>query len=182
MWSLGRLARVARGHRSSGRFNKCDLTLGTATGLGGTATVCFVSLWALLTPRWPHATAFEPARQGRPCSTSRGASYLRTQPCQIPVSQRSLHNAPIFRLLLKVAVNGTHQCDFPNFCGQQCPTWLTASQVAAKTMCLVFVCMGVCVCCIGRQIRDVALAIPGSHSILNPARRHAAAPCKSHPN
>ena len=38
------------------------------------------------------------------------------------VSQRSLHNAPIFRLLLKVAVNGTHQCDFPNFCGQQCPT------------------------------------------------------------
>ena len=38
------------------------------------------------------------------------------------LSQRSLHNAPIFRLLLKVAVNGTHQCDFPNFCGQQCPT------------------------------------------------------------
>ena len=43
-------------------------------------------------------------------------------PEQIFVSQRSLHNAPIFRLLLKVAVNGTHQCDFPNFCGQQCPT------------------------------------------------------------
>ena len=33
------------------------------------------------------------------------------------VSQCSLHNAPIFRLLLKVAVNGTHQCDFSNFCG-----------------------------------------------------------------
>ena len=32
-------------------------------------------------------------------------------------SQRSLHNAPIFRLLLKVAVNGTHQCDYSNFCG-----------------------------------------------------------------
>ena len=32
-------------------------------------------------------------------------------------SQRSLHNAPIFRLLLKVAVNGTHQCDLHNFCG-----------------------------------------------------------------
>ena len=30
-------------------------------------------------------------------------------------SQRSLHNTPIFRLLLKVAVNGTHQCDFLNF-------------------------------------------------------------------
>jgi len=30
-------------------------------------------------------------------------------------SQRSLHTEPIFRLLLKVAVNGTHQCDFFNF-------------------------------------------------------------------
>ena len=32
-------------------------------------------------------------------------------------SQRSLHDAPIFRLLLKVAVNGMHQCDFLIFCG-----------------------------------------------------------------
>ena len=32
-------------------------------------------------------------------------------------SQRCFHNAPIFLLLLKVAVNGTHQCDFLNFCG-----------------------------------------------------------------
>ena len=31
------------------------------------------------------------------------------------VSQRSLQSAPIFRLLLKVAVKGTHQCDFTNF-------------------------------------------------------------------
>ena len=37
--------------------------------------------------------------------------------CQGVSSQRSLHNAPIFRLLLKVAVNGTHQCDYSNFCG-----------------------------------------------------------------
>ena len=37
--------------------------------------------------------------------------------CAHLASQRSLHNAPIFRLLLKVAVNGTHQCDFLNFCG-----------------------------------------------------------------
>ena len=44
------------------------------------------------------------------------------------LSQRSLHNAPIFRLLLKVAVNGTHQCDFPNFCGQQCPTCFCIQQ------------------------------------------------------
>ena len=33
------------------------------------------------------------------------------------VSQRSLQSAPIFRLLLKVAVKGTHQCDFTNFWG-----------------------------------------------------------------
>ena len=37
--------------------------------------------------------------------------------CKSIVSQRSLHNAPIFRLLLKVAVNGTHQCESLNFCG-----------------------------------------------------------------
>jgi hypothetical protein len=43
-------------------------------------------------------------------------SFLRN-PQSLGASQRSLHNAPIFRLLLKVAVNGTHQCDFLNFCG-----------------------------------------------------------------
>ena len=39
-------------------------------------------------------------------------------------SQRSLHIAPIFRMLLKVAVNWTQQCEFFNVCGtfesQQC--------------------------------------------------------------
>ena len=47
------------------------------------------------------------------------ASFLSWGHCNWKslASQRSLHNAPIFRLLLKVAVNGTHQCDFPNFCG-----------------------------------------------------------------
>ena len=39
------------------------------------------------------------------------------RPDLVMASQRSLHNAPIFRLLLKVAVNGTHQCDYSNFCG-----------------------------------------------------------------
>ena len=34
---------------------------------------------------------------------------------QCGTSQRSLQDAPIFRLLLKVAVKGTHQCDFLNF-------------------------------------------------------------------
>tara|TARA_B100000683_G_C12209389_1_gene440097 strand:- start:129 stop:425 length:297 start_codon:yes stop_codon:yes gene_type:complete len=36
-------------------------------------------------------------------------------------SQRSLHNEPIFRLLLKVAVKGTQQCEFLNFCGVYSP-------------------------------------------------------------
>ena len=45
------------------------------------------------------------------------AQHEGTSCRQRPPSQRSLHNAPIFRLLLKVAVNGTHQCGFFNFCG-----------------------------------------------------------------
>ena len=49
--------------------------------------------------------------------TLRLAASLATFPVgqQSLTSQRSLHNAPIFRLLLKVAVKGTHQCDFLNF-------------------------------------------------------------------
>ena len=39
-------------------------------------------------------------------------SFASQLACTHLASQRSLHNAPIFRLLLKVAVNGTHQCDF----------------------------------------------------------------------
>ena len=42
---------------------------------------------------------------------------VKAKRAECSASQRSLHNAPIFRLLLKVAVNGTHQCDFLNFCG-----------------------------------------------------------------
>ena len=45
-------------------------------------------------------------------------------------SQRSLHNAPIFRLLLKVAVNGTHQCDFLNFCGGLGPQHMLSLEIA----------------------------------------------------
>ena len=35
----------------------------------------------------------------------------------VPLSQRVFHAAPIFRLLLKVAVEHMHQCDFLNFWG-----------------------------------------------------------------
>ena len=41
---------------------------------------------------------------------------LGLSPCAQHHSVHFIH-APIFRLLLKVAVNGTHQCDFLNFCG-----------------------------------------------------------------
>ena len=46
-----------------------------------------------------------------------GACNRNLQLAFFSSSQRSLHNAPIFRLLLKVAVKGTHQCDFTNFWG-----------------------------------------------------------------
>ena len=55
--------------------------------------------------------------------TAAGFVLASSQACCVSTcaSQRSLHNAPIFRLLLKVAVNGTHQCDLFNFCGTSCP-------------------------------------------------------------
>jgi len=53
-------------------------------------------------------------------------------------SQRSLHNAPIFRLLLKVAVKGTHQCDCINFWGASAPTPCKQPRVCqAGNTCLV---------------------------------------------
>ena len=52
------------------------------------------------------------------------------------LSQRSLHDAPIFRLLLKVAVSGTQQCDFQIFEGRNCPNIITnkASLAIQATM------------------------------------------------
>ena len=64
--------------------------------------VCFV----LRTPLHNHACPF--------CMSA------SSQICE-PASQCSLHSEPIFRLLLKVAVNGTHQCESLNFCGTVCP-------------------------------------------------------------
>ena len=49
--------------------------------------------------------------------------YAQRRACR--TSQRSLHNAPIFRLLLKVAVKGTHQCDFDIFAGAHGPQHTT---------------------------------------------------------
>ena len=78
-------------------------------------------------PRRPAAAAARRRPSPRlPRSTAQRATRITDVDtlCAIPVwaprcspSQRSLHNAPIFRLLLKVAVNGTHQCGFINFCG-----------------------------------------------------------------
>jgi hypothetical protein len=73
-------------------------------------------------------------------------------------SQRSLHNAPIFRLLLKVAVKGTHQCDFYNFWGifgfQQ---W---RMDVRATSALYFLC----------QIADVMLGVRGALMNENDSR------------
>ena len=58
-----------------------------------------------------------PSRGDRRAQTLlRTPSRTRAAPAlEAGASQRSLHNAPIFRLLLKVAVKGTHQCDCLNF-------------------------------------------------------------------
>ena len=44
-------------------------------------------------------------------------------------SQCSLQSAPIFRLLLKVAVKGTHQCDFFKFLQRVIPQSIAANAV-----------------------------------------------------
>ena len=56
---------------------------------------------------------FAGAREaGRACKCSHNPSVCpgtqRADPGQLRLSQRSLHYEPIFRLLLKVAVKGTH--------------------------------------------------------------------------
>ena len=84
--------------------------------------------WTPQTPVARHPTFILPSSQAwRALVEARGAGVaaILTSPLvtcgpapsasQPSASQRSLHNAPIFRLLLKVAVNGTHQCDFLNF-------------------------------------------------------------------
>ena len=62
-------------------------------------------------------------------------------------SQRSFHNEPIFRLLLKVAVKGTQQCEFLNFCGtsrpnnfflvDEIPAWHTCDRTAEHMTTLI---------------------------------------------
>jgi hypothetical protein len=76
-------------------------------------------------------------------------------------SQRSLHNAPIFRLLLKVAVNGTHQCDCLDFCGGLGPQYVSPTcnhllrryraasvPVRPREAWLTFVLVGLRSCCV----------------------------------
>ena len=46
---------------------------------------------------------------------------LASNPIETP-AVISLHNAPILRLLLKIAMSGMHQCDFLNLCEMQAPT------------------------------------------------------------
>ena len=85
-----------------------------------------------------------PHRRRAKLTWERAASDLwHTWPRDTPMSihalssQRSLHNAAIFRLLLKVGVNGTHQCDYSNLRGNlgsrlALPSW---AFVAAQCYC-----------------------------------------------
>ena len=76
-------------------------------------------------PRSPHFVVYTYKHDTNKLSINR-------VPSKWPIwsSQCSLHNAPIFRLLLKVAVNGTHQCESLNFCGTYVPTTLKSSSMS----------------------------------------------------
>jgi len=118
---------AAAAMHSDSRHRRCKratvFVFGCSIGLGGSSGTCYRRRGCRQTAVEYHSVPLSCVwgcgvvpQEGSP---GRGTHIASTPSC---VSQRSLHNAPIFRLLLKVAVNGTHQCDFPNFCGQQCPT------------------------------------------------------------
>ena len=106
-------------------FNKCSINL-------------IFTLALALPPAFTLVPTIAPALQEHQYHHQQVQLHFWTISCNLPgtfsfyfwvpgpapswVSQRSLHNAPIFRLLLKVAVNGTHQCDLLNFWGTSVPT------------------------------------------------------------
>ena len=63
---------------------------------------------------WPAPVLACGRRSGRATSLQLGARLYLVAAAP-SASQRSLHNEPIFRLLLKVAVNGVSQCEFEIF-------------------------------------------------------------------
>ena len=98
----------------------CSQTRARATFAGCLLGACWMLAGCLLGACWVlegRGIARPELETLRMCCC--GPSGLRCWTHQ--ASQRSLHNAPIFRLLLKVAVKGTHQCDFLNFCRDLCP-------------------------------------------------------------
>ena len=97
------------------------------------------------------AAAATAAAGGATGSTSETAGLLLSSngailPCGLAASQRSLHYAPIFRLLLKVAVKGTHQCDLLNFCGGFWSPTLLLLSFCSCVVCAAVVLRGHCVC------------------------------------
>ena len=78
------------------------------------------------------------ARQGARLAAALGLLRWRGT----SLSQRSLHIAPIFRLLLKVAVNGTQQCDFLNFCGSFGPNYRACLVVGETLWCAMRLALG----------------------------------------
>ena len=69
-----------------------------------------------------------------------GACNRNLQLAFFSSSQRSRHNAPIFRLLLKVAVKGTHQCDFTNLGN----FWVPTSAIGKWSEAIKFKCVYEC--------------------------------------
>ena len=104
----------------------------------------------------------------------RSAAQHKGAPClQRPASQRSLHNAPIFRLLLKVAVNGTHQCGFFNFCGAfRAPTCCTPACARASAFATGTVIARVRIWCVLPRRRTLWRAWSRSRRVLC-AAKHA---------
>ena len=93
--------------------------------LGGTLCISWTIKWVILGCHWQPATTLarnacvdvpivkcSMIKQDSENTKTILKSTLARRDGWTFASQRSLHNAPIFRLLLKVAVKGTHQCDF----------------------------------------------------------------------
>ena len=90
------------------------------------------------------------------------------------LSQRSLHNAPIFRLLLKVAVNGTHQCDFTNFCGAPGPQHNPPTAHEALSRFYTLYC-AISIWSRGNKARKAEMALMMGPDLTGPGGRGAAA-------
>ena len=139
--------------------------------LGGAA--CHLAMVECLRLKFQVANALPHSHSTTMLGLTRPMSHMVLSP-----SQCSLHNEPIFRLLLKVAVNGTHQCESLNFCGALAPIagecWVLYRGVCAYlclSMCVFMACVYVCMhWCATLYLQPMALhANEGKSSSKTPA-------------